>query len=271
VSWITPVIPVLGSLSQEDWGFKVSLGYIARTCLKKTNQKKKLLNTLFCKWAGKWTTGFTLRTETYHLCQHFIIRESKTNVYLFSANNRFLSSSSEYEGNELNWKIRRFIHMIELILLQTLANGSYSRTKIFFKNLHRWGWKLCSGVLTGIRPLANRPGLYSEGENSYPGEIKPWACVMGRCVGNIHCPQGTGLPGLRKLTWKLVSGYRVSAEEDFHGQESSVLLDPVCAAGRAVVTPVPLVVEQLPDCQTDKFERKLRSKKRQATVALAAL
>jgi hypothetical protein len=38
------VIPVLGRLRQEDGEFKVSLGYIARLCLKKTNKQKNLRN-----------------------------------------------------------------------------------------------------------------------------------------------------------------------------------------------------------------------------------
>jgi hypothetical protein len=37
VWWLKSVIPALGRLRQKDWEFKVSLGYLARACLK-TNQ-----------------------------------------------------------------------------------------------------------------------------------------------------------------------------------------------------------------------------------------
>jgi hypothetical protein len=35
------VIPALGRLRQEDHKFEVSLGYVVRLCLKKTNNNKK--------------------------------------------------------------------------------------------------------------------------------------------------------------------------------------------------------------------------------------
>jgi hypothetical protein len=36
-----PIIPVLGSLKQEDCKFEVSLGYVVRPCLKQTKPKQK--------------------------------------------------------------------------------------------------------------------------------------------------------------------------------------------------------------------------------------
>jgi hypothetical protein len=35
--WFMPVIPALWKLRQEDGNFKVSLHYLARLCLKNTN------------------------------------------------------------------------------------------------------------------------------------------------------------------------------------------------------------------------------------------
>jgi hypothetical protein len=42
-----PVIPALGRLRQEDYEFKASLDYIARTCLKRPKKKKNSFVTLF--------------------------------------------------------------------------------------------------------------------------------------------------------------------------------------------------------------------------------
>jgi hypothetical protein len=39
VQWYTPVISALGRLRQEDVQFKSSLGYILRSCLKKTTKR----------------------------------------------------------------------------------------------------------------------------------------------------------------------------------------------------------------------------------------
>jgi hypothetical protein len=40
--WLTPAIPVLGRLRQEDREFKAGLGYVARSCL-----KKKVVNMIY--------------------------------------------------------------------------------------------------------------------------------------------------------------------------------------------------------------------------------
>jgi hypothetical protein len=42
--WHTPVIPALGRLKQKNHGFKASLGYIVRPCLKKKNRISSLKN-----------------------------------------------------------------------------------------------------------------------------------------------------------------------------------------------------------------------------------
>lgn len=40
--WHIPLTLALRMLRQEDQGFKINLGYIARPCLIKTNNKQKL-------------------------------------------------------------------------------------------------------------------------------------------------------------------------------------------------------------------------------------
>jgi hypothetical protein len=46
VWWCTPVIPALGRLRQENYKFKVSLGYTERICLKKPKDKIKQMAAL---------------------------------------------------------------------------------------------------------------------------------------------------------------------------------------------------------------------------------
>jgi hypothetical protein len=52
-----PVIPALRRRRQEDHEFKVSMGYIGRTCLKKKNLKKKVtefgMSDYICVWGGR--------------------------------------------------------------------------------------------------------------------------------------------------------------------------------------------------------------------------
>jgi hypothetical protein len=39
--WYSPIIPAPGRLRQKDFKFQVSLGYIAKPCLKKKKKKRK--------------------------------------------------------------------------------------------------------------------------------------------------------------------------------------------------------------------------------------
>jgi hypothetical protein len=43
--WITPVIPALGRLRQEDSNLEVNLGYRTTPCLKEQQQQKKKTET----------------------------------------------------------------------------------------------------------------------------------------------------------------------------------------------------------------------------------